>query len=59
MTYTNIYTYRKISTSHWPTQKIGLNNRPVVDPIDPQSCADEKLRLVGYSGEEIAALREV
>lgn len=44
---------RRVSTSHWPTQMIGINMKRVVeDPIDPSTCSDDLLALVGYSLEE-------
>jgi hypothetical protein len=44
---------RRISTSHWPTQKIGINMKRVVeDPVEPGTCSDAMLALVGYSSEE-------
>jgi hypothetical protein len=44
---------RRISTSHWPTQKIGINMKRIVeDPIDPKTCSDAMLALVGYSRAE-------
>lgn len=44
---------RRISTSHWPTQKIGINLKRIVEhPIDPTTCSDAMLALVGYSQDE-------
>jgi hypothetical protein len=44
---------RRISTSHWPTQKIGINMKRIVeDPVDPSTCSDAMLALVGYSHDE-------
>jgi ectoine hydroxylase-related dioxygenase (phytanoyl-CoA dioxygenase family) len=44
---------RRVSTSHWPTQKIGINNRVILDPVDPATCSTEMLALVGYDiGDE-------
>eukprot|EP00606_Chrysophyceae_sp_TOSAG23-5_P000353 GSChrysophyteH2.ASY1.ANO1.951.1 assembled CDS len=39
---------RRVSTSHWPIQKIGFNNLVVLDPIDPATCSKEMFALVGY-----------
>lgn len=39
---------RRVNTSHWPTQKIGINNRPVPNPVNIEECSQEMLALVGY-----------
>lgn len=41
---------RRVNTSHWPTQKIGINNRPVLNPVKLEECSREMLALVGYDG---------